>query len=233
MIRHEDIAPVFVSLGLSEFALPAVTEKLSCLWELLIAANKRTNLTAITDPADGILRHFADSLTAARFLPQGARVVDVGCGGGFPSLPLAIARPDLAITALDATAKKLEFVAQAAKTLGLSVTTHAGRAEEFAAGREAFDVSISRAVAALPALSELCLPLVRVGGSFVAMKGAAGRQELADAGHAIACLGGKVEKADTFTLGTAGERFLLLIRKIAPTPTAYPRAFSKIKNHPL
>ncbi len=202
------------------------------LTELLLDCNAQMNLTAITDLHEILCKHYADSLTAAPYLPQNARVIDVGCGGGFPTLPLAIARPDLSITALDSTAKKLTFVAQAALALHLSVKTLNARAEEAARNadfRQSFDAVVSRAVARLQILCELCLPFLRVGGIFVALKGSAAEQELSDAKNAIARLGGKVEDVIAADLGEpdqAAAHTVILIRKAAPTPDIYPRNFS-------
>ena len=227
------IRSVFEQCGISQYAEGEKGEKFTLLFDELIAFNNVTNLTAITECEEVALRHFADSLTAADKIPEGACVIDVGCGGGFPTLPLAIARPDLAITALDSTAKKLVFVENMAKKLSLNVKTLAARAEEIPECRESFDVATSRAVARMNLLTELCLPLVKVGGLFVAMKGASGREELAEAEGGIAKLGGKVTDVDAFTMLSAGERVIITVEKTAPTPSAYPRPWGKIKKKPL
>lgn len=223
--------------GLDSYADPEAAVKFETLYTKLVEFNSHTNLTAITDEAGVILRHFADSLTAAPYIGERSlKILDVGCGGGFPTLPLAIARPDCCFTALDSTAKKLNFVAEMASSLSLPVTTLPARAEEVAIThdhRERYDLVISRAVARLPMLCELCLPFVKVGGRFVALKGADGEIELAEAERAIAKLGGKLISQKTFTLGDAGGRVILEIEKVRPTPTAYPRAFAKIKKAPL
>lgn len=233
MTLSEEIKSIFCQAGLAEYATDGCVSSFETLLTLLLKTNEAYNLTAITEPREVILRHFADSLTAARYLPEGATVIDVGCGGGFPSLPLAIARPDLTITALDSTAKKLAFVDMAAKTLSLKVTTLAARAEEYTAGRERFDAAVSRAVARMNLLTELCLPLVKVGGIFLAMKGADGENELIEAENAIRKLGGSVAAAERFSLLSAGERFLISVKKEAPTPAGYPRSWGKIKKKPL
>lgn len=223
---------VFAEEGFSSFAALPGWERLA---ELLLEWNGRMNLTAITGKEEIYRKHFADSLTAAEFLPNGATLLDVGCGGGFPTLPLALARPDLRVTALDSTAKKLRFVEAAAKELSLPVVTLCGRAEELGKGapyRECFDCVTARAVARLPVLCEWCLPFVRVGGAFVALKGAAGEEELREAENAVALLGGKVETVRRRTVG--GEsRVILVIRKIAPTPAKYPRNGGQIMKKPL
>ena len=230
------IKKVFDECGLSEYADEANVEKLALLSDMLVEANKVMNLTAITDPPDVALRHFADSISAARFIPTGAKVIDVGCGGGFPTLPLAVVRPDIEITALDSTAKKLNFVKNAAEKLSLNVRILPSRAEEAALDplcREKFDVCVSRAVARLNILSELCLPLVKVGGAFIAMKGADSEAELAEAEKGIKKLGGTLERAERFSLSDAGERCLIIIKKTDKTPDGYPRSYAKIKKTPL
>ena len=223
--------------GQDAYATPETASKFETLYTKLVEFNNRTNLTAITDEAGVILRHFADSLTAAPYIGEKSlKIMDVGCGGGFPTLPLAIARPDCKYFALDSTAKKLNFVAQMAEELTLPITTLPARAEEVAvtpAHRERYDLVVSRAVARLPMLCELCLPFVKVGGRFVALKGADGEIELAEATNAIQKLGGKLISQKSFTLGDAGGRVILEIEKVRPTPTAYPRAFAKIKKAPL
>ena len=136
--------------------------------DILIETNKTTNLTAITSPNEVILKHFVDCASISLHIPSNSSVIDVGCGAGFPSIPLAIVRPDLKITSLDSTGKKVDFVTAAAKTLSLSnITPICGRAEELPSLREKFDVCTSRAVARLNVLSELCIPFVRKGGIFL------------------------------------------------------------------
>lgn len=232
------------SLDLAEYATPELADKFELLAARLIEFNSHTNLTAITDDEGVILRHFADSLTAAPLLGDrsGLSVIDVGCGGGFPVLPLAIVRSDLNFTALDSTAKKLTFVEQMAVELNLPVTVLAARAEEVAkpspstnipALRESFDLAISRAVARMPILAELTLPFVKVGGRLIALKGAEGEVEADEAATAIEKLGGKIKTIRRLTLGSAGERVLLEVEKVALTPSAYPRQYGQIKKKPL
>jgi 16S rRNA (guanine(527)-N(7))-methyltransferase RsmG len=207
----------------------------------MLTVGEQFNLTAIREPSRVILLHYIDSLAGAKFFPEGASVIDVGCGAGFPTLPLAILRPDLRITALDSTAKRVNYVADTAKLLGLTnVTPLVARAEDAArdhALREGFDCATARAVAALPVLSELCLPFVKVGGLFVAMKGRGGKEELAQSKNAIFLLGGKAESiTDTPILSPDGETFehtTVLIRKKTMTGAKYPRAYAKIVKAPL
>lgn len=225
---------------LSEYADERVARAFFQLTEYLLETNEKMNLTAIREPRAVVLKHFADSLTAAAFLPQNAHVLDVGCGAGFPTLPLAVCRPDLRLTALDSTEKKVRFVADAARRLGVRAETAAARAEELAhtARRERFDACVARAVAALPVLAELCLPFVRVGGVFLAMKSARAEEEIGSARRAVALLGGKIRAVHAFSLkdavlGIEEPRTIVEIEKIAPTPAAYPRAYAKIVRAPL
>ncbi|MBE6546095.1 MAG: 16S rRNA (guanine(527)-N(7))-methyltransferase RsmG [Ruminococcaceae bacterium] len=207
----------------------------------MLEVNKSMNLTAITDEKEVILRHYVDSLTVSAHIPQHARVIDVGCGAGFPSLPLAIFRPDLTILSLDGTAKRIAYVAETARLLGLErLEAVAGRAEELAnssAYRESFDVATARAVASFPILCELCLPFVRVGGQMIAMKSQQATEELMAAKHGISlCGGGNTTAVSCDLVSDSSEiehRTLILIKKIEETPKKYPRHFSKISKKPL
>lgn len=226
--------------GLDCFATADLAAKFYRLTSLLSAANEQMNLTAIRKPADMIPLHYADCLLAARYLPDSAIVLDCGCGGGFPTLPLAIARPDLRITALDSTAKKLGFVRSAAETLGLSnVTTLCGRAEELGCRpeyREKFDACCARAVAALPVLSELCIPFVKVGGIFLAMKGSKAQEEFDAAGSALNRLGCTQTSIEIFLLDTqiaSESRGIILAHKNLQTPSQFPRNYAQILKKPL
>lgn len=210
-------------------------EKLS---DLLVEQNKTMNLTAITDP-DGIaVKHFADSisvLTAAE-MPQGAKVLDVGTGAGFPGIPLLIMRPDLDLTMIDSTAKKLKYVENTINELGLTATTLHTRAEEAGQSkeyREKFDFVCSRAVAALNVLCEYCLPFVKQNGLFIAMKGAKAQEEIDGAKSAIKLLGGKIIAEKSFSLSDGGERTLVVIKKISQIPPKYPRPSAQIAKKPL
>ncbi|MBR5453860.1 MAG: 16S rRNA (guanine(527)-N(7))-methyltransferase RsmG [Clostridia bacterium] len=205
----------------------------------VITVNKSMNLTAITDPLGFAVRHIADSLTVSRFIPQNASVIDVGCGAGFPSVPLAIARPDIKITALDSTAKRIAFIASSAEKLGIkNITAVAARAEDAARGelRGSFDCAVSRAVARLNILSELCIPFIKAGGIFAAMKGDSGEEELKEAEKGIATLGGgNISCHSFFLLGEAEEqkRVIVTAEKLSDTDGKYPRDFSRIKKKPL
>ncbi len=205
---------------------------------LLTEQNKTMNLTAITDP-DGIaVKHFADSVSAlAAFdFPKGAKILDVGTGAGFPSIPLLIARPDLDMTMIDSTAKKLKYVASTVESLGLNAQVLHTRAEEAGQNkeyREKFDIVCSRAVAALNVLCEYCLPFVKVGGVFLAMKAAKAQEEIADAKNAIKTLGGKIIDEKSFSLSDGGERTIIVIKKISQVPPKYPRVSAQIAKKPL
>lgn len=220
----------------------SVTDEMLARFEklafLLVEQNKTMNLTAITDPDGVAVKHFADSISAlsAADFPQGAKVLDVGTGAGFPSIPLLIARPDLNMTMIDSTAKKLKYVASTVESLGLTAEVLHTRAEEAGQNkeyREKFDIVCSRAVAALNVLCEYCLPFVKVGGVFLAMKGAKAQDEIADAKNAIKTLGGKIVAEKSFTLSDGGERTIVVIKKISQVPPKYPRVSAQIAKKPL
>lgn len=224
--------------GLAALGLP--TEGVPSLLRyghLLMETNKVMNLTAITDPADIAALHFLDSaalLTLEDFRDK--TVVDVGTGAGFPGLPLKILEPTIHLTLLDSLGKRVQFLERVCQELGLAdVACVHGRAEEFAAAhRESFDLAVSRAVAALPVLCELCLPLVRPGGKFLAMKSVDSDQELESARHAIEILGGAVSGVRDYAIpGTEVRHRLILVKKVKKTPEKYPRMFAKIKKNPL
>lgn len=208
------------------------------LYEILSDTNQKFNLTAINTPEGVSVRHFCDCIKLERFIPQNSNVLDVGCGGGFPSLPLAIIRKDLKITSLDSTAKKIEYVRNTASALRLdNITTVCARAEEYAAiGREKYDTCVSRAVARMNILSELCIPFVKVGGLFIAMKSVSADEELSQSSLAIEKLGGFVSSTNRFDLYEQSEiytREICVIKKESCTPLKYPRRFSEIKRNPL
>ena len=207
--------------------------------DLLIEWNEKINLTALTEPRDVAVKHFVDSLMLLRYaeIPQGASVIDVGTGAGFPGLAIKIARQDIQLTLLDSLQKRLAFLDDVCETLELSdvVTVHS-RAEDGARTmlfRDNYDAAVARAVAELNVLCEYCMPYVRVGGRFLAMKGKTAEEELNAAENAISELGGRVGEKHLFTLGGAGERGIISIEKIAATPEKYPRKSKLIKKKPL
>lgn len=221
------------TLGLPTDGIPALIRYA----DLLVEKNKVMNLTAITEPADIAALHFLDSaalLTLADW--KGKTVADIGTGAGFPGLPLRIVDPSIRLTLLDAQNKRVEFLKEVCGELGLAdVECVHARAEEFAADhREGFDLVTSRAVAALPLLCELCLPLVKVGGYFAAMKSVDADAELASAAHAIEVLGGAVDHVTDYAIpGTEVHHRVIFIKKCRETGKKYPRAFAKIKKNPL
>lgn len=206
--------------------------------ELLVSWNEKVNLTAITDPTDIVYKHFLDSIILLKYydLPKGASLVDVGTGAGFPGLALLIARPDLKVTLLDSTMKKLNVISDILANLDLHAEIKCGRAEELGHNpkfREQFDFATARAVTNFRDLSEFCLPFVKVGGSFIPLKGANGENELREAEVAVEVLGGFIQEVVPFDLPNCGERFVFRIEKISHTPTKYPRSYSQISKKPI
>lgn len=204
----------------------------------LIEYNKNVNLTRITDPVEIAEKHFVDSIAPLSMvsLPEGASLIDVGTGAGFPGVPMKLVRPDLRLTLLDSLQKRLEFLRLLSEKLGQDVTLVHARAEEGGIDpslRERFDAATSRAVARLPVLCEYCLPYVRVGGVFAALKGPGADEELADAKKAIALLGGGEARVTKYTLPGGDARTLIVIPKEKPTPKKYPRQRVKLTAKPL
>jgi 16S rRNA (guanine527-N7)-methyltransferase len=224
--------------GLSALGLPSDgIPSLMRYGELLMEKNRVMNLTAITQPDEIATLHFLDSLELLHdFDFQNHSMVDVGTGAGFPGLPMRIAEPSLHVTLLDSQGKRVTFLQEVCRELNLpDVVCIHDRAEEFAQKNPAvFDFAVSRAVAALPVLCELCIPMVRIGGAFLAMKSTGCDEELKSAEHAIALLGGSVRQIRDYQIpGTEIRHRIIEIRKISPTPEKYPRSFAKIKKSPL
>lgn len=200
----------------------------------VVRQNEVMNLTAITEDTQVAKLHLLDSLTVLACADlRGKRLIDVGCGAGFPGVPLAIACPQAQITLLDSLGKRMKWLEQTLPQLGVTAQCVTARAEEAVAQRrEQYDYATSRAVARLNILLELTAPYVKVGGAVLAMKGAAAREELAECKNAIRQLGLKLEQVKEFPIdGTA--HAVIILRKIAPTPKQYPRRYAKIKQAPL
>ena len=211
-------------------------EQYACL---LVEWNQRMNLTAVYDPTGISLTHFADSLSVAAkiSLKANASLIDVGTGAGFPGLPLKILRPDLRVTLLDSTNKRVTFLRAVIEILELSgIEAIHARAEEAGQApqyRERFDYATARAVSALPVLCEYCLPFVRKGGTFIAQKGPDPGEEINAATDAITKLGGKLNGTLEFTLPNGNGRSMISIQKISQTPRQYPRNAAKMSKNPL
>ena len=202
---------------------------------LLVEYNEKVNLSAITDPQGIEDKHFIDSLLLAAQPEAQGRLVDVGTGAGFPGVVAKLYRPELRLTLLEPTGKRLDFLRWACGELGLEAEFLKERAEEAARKqwRERFDTATARAVARLNKLAEYCLPLVRVGGYFLAMKAESAAEELQEARPAIERLGGEVVALRRFSLPEGDERGIIIVKKISQTPTVYPRNGGKIAKSPL
>lgn len=211
--------------------------KFDCYYTMLIDWNNRMNLTAITTPEEVAVKHFADSLLLLRTVNplQGARIADVGTGAGFPAVPVGIVRDDLHLILIDSLNKRIGFLKELCSALSLEADCIHGRAEDLGKSslREGQDLVTARAVAHLRTLSEYCLPFVKVGGEFVALKGPEIEEELKEAEGAIHILGGALEKIYRFELPDGSRRTILRIKKISQTPTKYPRTPAKISKSPL
>ncbi len=206
--------------------------------ELLVEWNKKMNLTAITEQKDIAVKHFIDSIAVLKHaeIKQGASVIDIGTGAGFPGIPVKIMRPDIKLTLLDSLNKRLLFLDEVCSQLGLEASLIHARAEEFGRRpgyRDSFDYAISRAVANLPSLCEYCMPYIKKGGEFIAMKGPDGNEELKAAENAVRVLGGRVGYIRQLTLPDEQTRTIIVISKLYPTPSAYPRRGVKISKQPL
>lgn len=206
--------------------------------EMIVETNKYLNLTAITEPIEMLYKHFIDSLSLLTVvkLQQGAKVIDVGTGAGFPGVVLLIARPDLKITLMDGTNKRLNFITQVLDELKLNAEILHSRAE--LAGndknyREKFDLVTARAVANMNTLSEYCLPFAKVGGIFAPMKAAKAEEEIKDSENAIKLLGGRIKEVRQLNIENCGERYIIITEKISQTPSKYPRASAQISKKPL
>lgn len=252
------------SIGLINDLFPEFREKdesFSKLFDLIVETNEKINITSITDEVPFLCKHLIDSLSFFKLKEAFSdfdklnKICDMGCGGGFPGLPIAIADEKKKITMIDSTEKKIAFLSENANKLSLSnVIPLAGRGEDIGMDekyREKFDIAVSRAVARLSLLSEICLPLVRKGGYFAAMKGGRADEELAECKNTFAKLGGKLLECKKINIELpdishfddeeksiieeyfASERYLIIVKKIKETDKKYPRRWSQIKNKPL
>ncbi len=219
-----------IGLELAESTL----QKLCAFGQAVVEQNKVMNLTAITEPEQVANLHLLDSLTVLAAYPlSGKKVIDVGCGAGFPGVPLKIACPSAQVTLLDSLGKRMTWLEQILPQLGADATCITARAEEaVSACREQYDVATSRAVARLNILLELTAPFVKVDGAVLAMKGSAAAQELDEAKNAITRLGLKLEAVREFPIAGTNHSVIVL-RKVKPTPPQYPRRYAKIKQSPL
>ncbi len=221
-------------LSLDDTAL----SRLESYGNLLLEWNEKINLTAITEPDEVLIKHFYDCLLFLKHVdvPHRARVIDVGTGAGFPGIVLAIARPDIKLCLLDSLNKRISFLLEVCNKLSLSAEAIHSRAEEGARKeehREQYDIACARAVAALPTLAEYCMPYVKEGGLFVAMKGPSAEEEIKAAYTAIKTLGGQKAELITEKLPDDSNRSFVIIKKISQTPTKYPRGSAKIAKQPL
>ena len=234
------LTKVFSENKISSFLSVERMELFYLLTVRMLTENEKYNLTAITDIDKIILNHYADCVSLSAKLKKSATVIDVGCGAGFPSLPLAIVRPDLKITAVDSTAKRIHYVNETAEMLGLTnLTAIAMRAEDGGKNpeyREKFDYATARAVAEMRVLTELALPFVKLGGQMIAMKGKNAEFELTAAKKAIATLGGRNTVCEHISLKGGGEVLthpFIIIDKKERTPANLPRPFAQISKKPL
>lgn len=213
-------------------------ERFDIYARLLVERNKVMNLTAITESDEIVKKHFVDSLSLLSVvdIPENAKVIDVGTGAGFPGIPLMIARPDLRMTLLDSTRKRLGFIEEVSHETSLEPELLHSRAEDAGKNenyRERYDLATARAVSNLRDLSEYCLPFVKKGGVFAPMKSAKADEEITQAKKAIHILGGRIEKKVSFDIGDVGSRTVIIIKKISQTPTKYPRPSAKMAKFPI
>ena len=233
------ISKAFKENGLGQYLTRDGAQKFLTLTKFMLEENEKFNLTAIKDEKKIIINHYVDCVMLAKHLKKGS-VIDVGCGGGFPTLPMAIVNPDLKILGIDSTAKRVNYVNECIELLGLenarAVAIRAEDGARMAEYRESFDFATARAVAEMRILCELCLPYVKTGGKMVAMKGKNAEFELRDAKKAISMLGGRNASVKEVRIIGENEDFshpLIEIAKIAKTPAVYPRPYAKISKNPL
>lgn len=202
-------------------------------YQLLVEWNEKFNLTAITDREEVFVKHFRDSLLGEQFIPEGASVLDIGAGAGFPSLPIKIARPDIELTLIDSVGKKVTFLNEVISSLNVKNAKALHVRAEDIKEREGFDCVVSRAVANLSTLAEYCLPFVRVGGTFVSYKAFDCEEEVTLAGNAVKILGGAIERVEKLTLDDQTGRSFVIIKKVEKTAKKYPRGKNLPRKTPL
>lgn len=210
-------------------------EKLDIYADFLVEYNEKVNLTAITDPSEILKKHFIDSIALSKYvaISDNSSIIDVGTGAGFPSVPLKLFRPDIKLTLLDSLNKRVEFLRQLCEKLGIEAEFIHGRAEDFSKlseYREKYDFSCARAVANLSLLSEFCIPFVKVGGSFISMKGPT--EDISEGENAVKLLGGEISDIAAYDL-FGEQRRIIIVKKISQTPPKYPRNSSQIKKKQL
>ncbi|MBQ4140571.1 MAG: 16S rRNA (guanine(527)-N(7))-methyltransferase RsmG [Clostridia bacterium] len=235
----EYLSEILCKNGLNSFSDIETCTKLSDFCKYLLEQNQLFNLTAIKTPESAALLHFADSLTLSEFIPQGSNILDIGSGAGFPAIPLAMARNDITVTALDSTQKRVDFINKAAKILGLTNLTAVCYRAEDVTGKEFsehFDIVTARAVASYPILLELALPAVKVGGSFIAMKSKEVSRETQGIEKVLKtlCIGKpRYNQIQLQNDDEIFERCIVVIKKLSSTPPKYPRAYAQIKKRPI
>lgn len=237
MINKDYLKELFFGCGIE------ITEEMMQKYEtyarLLVEWNEKINLTAITQPEEICEKHFLDSVLPFHLwggVKNNAKIIDVGTGAGFPAIPLKIAKSDVELTLLDSLNKRINFLNEVCESIEISAKTIHGRAEEVGKSpefREKFDIATARAVANLTDLCEYCLPFVKVGGYFVALKGQSGVEEVENAKNAVKILGGEVEKVIEYSLPNGDKRVLVIIKKVKNTAEKYPRNKGQMKKKPL
>ena len=230
--RAQFVTDKFAEVGITITA--EMSEKLVKLCDFMVEYNKNVNLTSITDFEEVVVKHFVDSVLPFFMvdIPQGSSFIDVGTGAGFPSLPLLVVRPDLKGTLCDSLNKRCVYLELVCKEIGVKAEIIHARSEELGRKkRECFDFATARAVAAMPVLSEYCVPFVKVGGSFIALKSV--NEDIDSAAGAVAKLGGEISLIKDYTIPNGDSRRLVVVKKISQTPTKYPRSSANISKKPL
>lgn len=230
--RTQFVTDKFAEAGITITA--EMSEKLVKLCDFMVEYNKNVNLTSITGFEEVVVKHFVDSVLPFFMvdIPQGSSFIDVGTGAGFPALPLLVVRPDLKGTLCDSLNKRCVYLELVCKEIGVKAEIIHARSEELGRKkRECFDFATARAVAAMPVLSEYCVPFVKVGGSFIALKSV--NEDIDSAAGAVAKLGGEISLIKDYTIPNGDSRRLVVVKKISQTPTKYPRSSANISKKPL